>query len=56
MSKALAVMLNPRFFPTCMVVLSLLAAVVWWHAGSRRWTFYYLFAAGLTWAATYLPE
>lgn len=45
--------IDPKFFPTVMIVLQLGAAIVWFYAGDRRKCLYWLAAAVLTFAVTY---
>ena len=46
-------LLNPRFFPTLLIVLDVLAAVIFVTHGDVRKVIYWLAAAVLTAAVTY---
>lgn len=49
----MTLLLNPKFFPTIMIVLSFFAAVVCGINGDWRRMAYWLFATGLTTSVTY---
>jgi hypothetical protein len=46
-------LLNPRFFPTILIVLDVLAAVVYFSQGDMRKTVYWIAAAILTVTVVY---
>lgn len=45
--------MNPKLFPTILMILDVLAAIVWATNGDLRKTIYWLSAAILTAAVTY---
>ena len=45
--------IDPRFFPTVMIIMQLLAALVYFYAGDKRRCVYWLAAAVLTFTVTY---
>lgn len=45
--------IDPRLFPTLLIVLDILAAAVWWSHGDIRKVIYWLSAAVLTASVTF---
>ncbi|MBQ0066826.1 MAG: hypothetical protein KBS60_01370 [Phascolarctobacterium sp.] len=45
--------INPKFFPTVMILLDLCSAVVWGYHGNIRQVIYWVAAAVLTASVTY---
>lgn len=44
---------NPKFFPTCLIVLDVCAAISYGYAGDVRKVIYWIAAAALTTVVTY---
>lgn len=45
--------IDPRLFPTVLIVLDVLASAVWWWHGDWRKVVYWLAAAVLTYVVTW---
>lgn len=45
--------ISPKFFPTVLIILDLLAAIVWFYAGDERKCIYWVSAAVLTCTVTF---
>jgi hypothetical protein len=45
--------MNPKIFPALLIVLDIAAAAVYLYHGDWRHVFYWMFAAGITAAATF---
>jgi len=45
--------LNPKIFPTILLILDICAAIVYWYDGDFRKTVYWFAAAALTTVVTY---
>jgi len=45
--------INPKFFPTILIILDVAAALVWAHQKNYRMTIYWLAAAALTATVTF---
>lgn len=47
------IIIDPRFLPTVLILIDVLASARWAIAGNMRQTVYWFAAASLTWAVTW---